>query len=361
MKAVKIIIPIIIAVALVIGAVKLVKIRKAEEAKMHAALNYPVVVKTITPEYKEGILSLPYLAEVKSSKDVIVNSKFAGRITYVKNLGDHVKQGEIVAKIDANELEAKLKGVDENLNSLRQKLNAENISLKNLIAAHHRTKELLKVKMASIEQYENEQSKIAALKAQIKSTENSIKALNATKNSIMQNLTYAIIKSPVNGTVSAKFLNKNDNTFPGKPILKITSENGTYLFIALPEKKDFIRYKNRLYPLTSLNSTFNGMRAFKADVDDKSLIPGEKVDVDVVEFKGKATFLPYDAILSIDSKNYVFIPEGNKAEVKEVHIISYGKNRVAIKEELNTPVIIAKPDILLKIKAGREIKTENKG
>jgi hypothetical protein len=213
--------------------------------------------------------------------------------------------------------------------------------------------------MASIEQYQGEQNKIAELKASINATKNSLKAAKANKNAILQNLTYTTLKSPINGVISAKFLNKDDNAFPGKPILKITSNKGNYLFIALPQDRKEIIYKNKEYPLTPLNSTFEGLKTFKAEVKDNTLLPGERVDIDVVEFKGKATALPYNAILSIGGKNYVFIPNGNKAEVKPVHIIAQGKKVVAVKENINTPVILAEPDLLLKIKAGHTIKIEN--
>jgi phage pi2 protein 07 len=359
MKILKIVISILIAAILVGGAVKLVKMRKAQEAKIHTALINPILVKTYQPKEQKLTLSLPYLANVKNSNEIIINSKFAGRITYVKNLGDKVKKGEVVAKIDSSDLKAKLKEINSQINSVKNKISAEKINLENLILTHQRTKKLLEVKMASIEQYQSEKSKIASLKAQIKADRNSLKALYANKKAIINNLTYTTLKSPINGVISAKMLNKDDNTFPGKPIVKITPEKGNYLLIALPKSYKEIIYKNKIYSLKPLNSTFEGLKTFKAEVKDKSLLPGERVDVNIVVFRGKATALPYNSILSIGGKNYVFIPKGNKAEVKTVHIIAQGQNLVAVKEKLDTPVILAEPDLLLKIKAGHTIKIEN--
>ena len=359
MKLIKIFIVIIIAALLIVGGVKIIKKRKAEEASIPKAVVYPIVVKTYQPKEKNLLLTLPYLALVKNSNEVTVNSKFAGRIEFVKDLGEKVKKDDIVAKIDSSDLRAKLKSINANIKSLKAKLTAQNIALNNLKLTHKRTKELLNVKMASIEQYQNEESKLAELKASIKATKNAIKAANANKKAILQNLTYTVLKSPVDGVISAKFLNKNDNTFPGKPILKITSNKGNYLFVTLPEDRKEIVYQGKAYPLIALNSAYNGLKTFKAEVNDNSLLPGEKVNIDVVEFKGKATALPYDAILSIENKNFVFIPKGNKAEIKEVHILAEGKKIVAVKEKINSPVILAEPDLLLKIKAGHPIKIEN--
>ncbi|WP_456470565.1 efflux RND transporter periplasmic adaptor subunit [Caminibacter sp.] len=360
MKLIKFFIAIVIAALIVAGGVKIIKKRKAEEAGIPKPAVYPIVVKTYQPKEENLLLTLPYLALVKNSNEVTVNSKFAGRIEFVKELGEKVKKGDIVVKIDSSDLKAKLKSVNENIKSLKAKLTAQNIALNNLKLTHKRTKELLNVKMASIEQYQNEESKLAELKASIKATKNAIKAANANKKAILQNLTYTVLKSPVDGVISAKFLNKNDNTFLGKPILKITSNKGNYLFLTLPENRKEIVYKGRIYPLIALNSTYNGLKTFKSEVNDNTLLPGEKVNIDVVEFKGNATALPYNAILSVNDRHYVLIPQGNKALPQEIHILAEGKKVVAVREKINSPVILAEPDLLLKIKAGHPI-TVNSG
>ena len=353
MKIVKILIGLLVVVAIVFGAVTLVKKRQETDSKEKIATIYPIKVKSLMPKAENITLTLPYLAEVKNDKDVVINSKFAGKLLFVKNLGEKVVKDEIVAKIDASDLEAKLEEINTKINSLKDKINAENISLRNLKATHKRTKQLLDVKMASIEQYQTEQTKISSTNAQLKADINSIKALKATKKSILNNLSYTTIKSPINGIVSAKFANIGDNIFPGKPILKIASKNGNYLFITLPNAKKEIVYKNKTYNLTPLNLAVNGLLAYKVKVDDNSLVNGEKVNIDVVEFSGNGIKVPYDAILSIDNSNYVFDTKGN---AKKVQIIAKGKDGVVITGDIPDTILIAKPDILLRIKAGYPVK-----
>jgi hypothetical protein len=358
MKSLKIIIPALIAVLVIGGAVILVKKRKAEEAKLTGAKIYPIVVKTITPITAKTILTLPYLGVVKSDKEILINSKFAGKIEYIKELGSKVKKGEVVAKLDSTDIKAKIKEVNQNINSLTSKLSALNISLKNLLQTHQRTKELLKVKMASVEQYQTEESKIAELKAQITATKNSINSLYANKKALLQNLTYTNIRSCINGVVSAKFLNKGDIAFPAKPILKISSNEKNYILVNLPKEYKEIKYKNQFFALIPLNSTINGLKSFKAQINDKSVSNGEKVEIEVVTFKGNATTIPYNAILNINGKNYIFEVKNNKAYPREIHILAEGKREVAIKEKISSPIITAGADILLKIKAGAKIETE---
>jgi len=311
------------------------------------------------PKVEEKTLTLPYIATVKNDKEVIINTKFVGKIKYIKNLGEKVKKGEMVLLIDDTDLKAKLTEIDSKINSIKQKISAEKINLSNLLKTHYRTKKLLEVKMASIEQYQNEESKIATLKSQLKIDKENLKALYENKKSVQNNLTYAQITSTIDGVVSAKFLNKDDLALAGKPILKITPKKGNYLFVLLPNEYQNIIYNNKIYPLTKLNATYNGLKTFKATVDDSNLVNGEKKEIKVVTYKGKGIFLPFDAILSINGKNFVFEVTENGVKPIEVKILASGERYLLIDKELQNPLIVAKPDILLKIKSGHPIKLKN--
>jgi hypothetical protein len=360
MKILKIVIPVFIAAVLAVSGISLVKKRQAADSKLPPAENPAIVVKTFQPEFKKETLTLPFIAQVKNDSEVLVNTKFAGKVLFIKNLGDTVKKGETVAKIDSSDLDAKLKEINSQISSVKNKINAEQINLENLLATHKRTKALLDVKMASIEEYSTEESKIATLKAQIKADKNSLKALKGNKSSIINNLTYTVLKSPINGVISAKFLNKDDTAFMGKPILKITPKNGNYLFVSLPDTYKEIIYKNKKYPLIPLNGTFNSLRTFKAQVNDNSLLNGEKVNIDIVVFDKKGVFVPFESILSINSKNYIFETLNGKIKITPVKIIATGKKGVIIDKNITSKVVMAKPDILLRIKAGYPVKVNSK-
>ncbi len=351
-KGVKIIIAILIAIILVLLGIFLIKIRKEEDAKYKTAMIYPIVVPIVTPKTGHITTTLEYLALVKNSKETLVNSKFAGKIKYIAKLGQKVKKGDIVVKIDPTPLKTKLKEINENINSIKNLIQADIVNLQTLKATHERTKKLLKVNMASIEQYDIEKAKIAALEAKLKADKNKLNTLYAMKNDILNDLSYAVIKSPVNGIVSAKFLNKGDNAFPGKPILKIAPNQGNYLFIPLADNYKEIIYKNKKYKLIPLHSTFNGVPVYKAEVHDKSLIPGEKIDIKVVTFDGNATLIPYKTLLTINGQNFVFDRYGHPIKV---NILATGNQGVIVSNYL-PQIIEADPDLLLKIKAGYPVK-----
>jgi hypothetical protein len=356
MKYLKALIYLVIVVLIIAGGAKIIKTKQALDANKSKVKIYPIITKSIDTKVDNVILTTNYIAEVRNDKEVIINTKFAGKILKIKNLGDKVKKGEVVVSLDSSDLKAKLIELNAKENSLKNSILAQKSTLNNALASLKRSKKLLKVKMASIEEVQNQENKIITLKAQIKASENSLKEIEANKKAILNALTYTDIKSPVDGIVSAKFFNISDNAFMGKPILKITPNSGNYLSLALPKDYNEIIYKGKEYKLTPLKASFSGVKLFKAIIDDNSLVTGQKVDVNVVLFKGKATLVPYDSILSIDKKSYIFSYKDNKATPKEVHILESGKEGVVLKEQISQKVLVAKPDILLKIKGGYPVK-----
>jgi len=354
-KIIGISISLLIVIGLIIGAVKLIKKRRAEDAHTKTATIYPIKVKAITPKTGEIQTTLKYLAIVKNSKETTINSKFAGKIKYIAPLGSKVKKGDLLVNIDDTALKAALKEVNSNIKAVKKLIDADTININALKDTIARTKKLLDVKMASIEELESQKAKLALLEAKLKADKEKLNTLIAKRKSIKNDLSYAVITSPINGIVSAKFLNKGDNAFPGKPILKIASNEGNYLYIPLPKPYKEIVYKGKVYSLTPLHDTFNGVPVYKAEVNDKNLVVGEKVDIKVVTFDGKATLIPFNTLLSINGTNYVFDTQGNPIKV---NILATGEEGVVV--ENNLPQIIeANPDILLKIKAGHPITIEN--
>ncbi len=345
------IVALIIVILLVISGVLLVKKRKEADKKIPPAKIYPLVVKEVAAKNGHIILTQKYLALVKSNKSVTITSKFAGKLEYVANLGDKVKKGELIAKIDDTALKNNLESVKSSINALQKSLLNQKSILANLKDTLKRDEKLYKADLVSIEEIKAIKNKILSLKSQINLTKSKLNSLKANEKTIINNLTYAKIFSPVDGIVSAKFLNKGDNVFRGRPIIKISS-NSNYLFIPLAKEYKEIIYKDKKYPLIPLKTTFNGLKVYKADVDDKNLVEGQKVNIKVVSFDGNATLIPYNALLSINNKTYVFTPKA-----LEVNVLASGEEGVVIDKNVKN-VITASPDILLKIKAGYPIKVK---
>jgi biotin carboxyl carrier protein len=347
-KALKI--GIVISILIVLGAILILIKAKRDEAKLPSAKTYSITVSTFKVEKQQVSLTLPYLAQTQNDMDVNLASKIAARVDYVKNSGVFVKKGEIIAKLDATSIEA-------NQKSIESQLAATKTALKNLEATHKRTLELLAVKGASIEQSESEESRIAELEAKVES-------LNQSLNDVTNTLTYAIIKSPVDGMISKNTVNVGDMIMPGQPVATISASSDYYLMLYVPSNVKVYRVivDNKSYPAIPLNATMNGLTAYRVNVEPGGMMTGERVEVNVEVFNGVGIKIPFDGILNRNNKSYVFVKENDKAIPTEINIIQSGEDGAVISnnELAGKEIVVAKQDILLTLLSGATLKTEGK-
>ncbi len=338
----------VVIVILIIGGILAIKGAKKRESNLPAAKEYAIVVSTVKPEIKDVQLTLPYLALTKNDKDVSLASRISGRVNWIKASGSSVKRGEIIARLDNTSILAGIK-------STESQIEAQETTLKNLEATHQRTLELLKVEGASIEQSQGEESKIAALKSQIESLRQKLNDLNNT-------LTYAIIKSPVNGRISQTMVNKGDMAMPGKPVAAISAKNGFYLLVRVPTdlEIDGVTLDGKFYDAIPLHSTFNSLAEYKVYVDKERMTSGNRVEVNVVTFKGNAILLPFDAVLNRDGKSYVLVRDGDNTIPTAIHIIRQGEQGMVVSDNdlADKELVVAKQDILLRLLGGTSIKVK---
>lgn len=352
----KVLIALIVIAGIVVAGKKVIKEKQAKEAKLPKPVIYAMNVKTMTPKISHTTLTLPYLALTKSDDNVKISSRLSGRIEYIVKNGKAVKKGEIIAKIDDKDLRVKIQALKLNINSLKSELNSKRVALANLEATHQRTLRLLAVKGASQEQADREETQIAALKAGINTLKFKVDELKANINAIQNNLSYATIKAPVNG-VASRLANIGDVAMPGKPLVSISAKSNSYLLVRLPDnvKSNEIIFHNKHYPLSPLNTTFNGLLEYIANIDE-SLASNQLVNIDVVVFNGNGYKLPHDAILDRNGKHFVLVYNNHQATPKEVKIIANGEQGVVV-EGLNSndKIVVAKQDILLKLLTGVKV------
>lgn len=331
MKWVKAIIIMAVIAAVVVLGMKAIKHKKETQAKAPVAKVYPLVVKSMETKVSTAVLTLPYLALSVNEDDVTLSSRLSSRVQKIKKSGEHVKKGEVVVRLDTADLEAQIKSVK--------------LSYANLSKTHQRTKALYKIKGASIEELQKEESAISSLKAQYETLKNQ--------------LSYATLKAPVDGVIAKVYTTEGSIAMPGKPLLQISAEDGFSLLVRLPKNllPQGIVYDQKSVDLQPLGSTFHGLNEYKAFVDAKGLTTGESVDIDVIVYRGKGMLLPFDAILDRDGKSYVLLAEKDHALPQEVHIVAKGEQGVVVDNlKENRKIIVAKPDILLKLLGGMPIK-----
>ena len=346
-KYIKIIIAVIVIAGLGIAGVKKIKAARAADASLPKAKVYPIVVKTMSPKVSEVKLTLPYLAEVANDKDVKLAARIAARVKSIKPSGTHVKKYSVVVKLDTTNIKSSLQ-------SIKEQIQATKIALKNLKATHKRTLDLLKVQGASIEESQKEITNIATTQARLN-------GLDQQAIELKNNLSYATITSPVDGVIAKTYVNRGALSAPGKPLVAISSKNGFYLLVRAPSNLPIlgVEFDSKSYTATPLNTTYHSLSEYKVYTGEKNLISGDRVEVDVVVLNHKGILLPFDALLNRDGKNYVMVVKADKAEAKEVHIIQSAEQGIVVSQNLEgMKIVVAKPDILLKLISGYALKVK---
>ena len=330
---IKIGVRIVVVLLVVVAAVVLLQKRKHDLAQAAPAAILPVVVDAVVPGRSSVTLTLPAMGIVSSDVSTTLSTKISGRVNKImKKEGETVRKGDLLASIDEQELQAKKEGLrlkrsslDFDTTSKRENLKALQTALQNALDSHARTKELLDVKGASIEQYHTEDTAIAQLKAQAEAVKSGIAMLQAGREELMQSekeidnqLSYTSITSPIDGILSARLVMAGDMAVPGKPLLKITAAEGLYLDVKLPSAivAAAIRLNDHLLPLTPKNQAGpSGLREYRSTLPaGASAVEGEYLNIAVVLYSGEGFLLPDDVLLSAQGKIWVLAYSNGKAE-----------------------------------------------
>ncbi len=363
----------IIVILLVVSAAAGILLkRKHDLAKAPPAAVLPVVVNAVVLSRQAVTLSLPAMGIVSSDVSTTLSTKVSGRVTGIfKKEGEAVHKGDLLGSIDDRELKAKKEGLrlkraglDFDIIGKRAGLKALQTALENARDSHVRTKELLDVKGASVEEYSKEETGIAQLKAQVAAIKSSISMLQEGRAELVQNekeidnqLSYTSIVSPIDGIVSARLVVPGDMALPGKPLFKIAATTGLYLDVNLPAAitGKSIRIDNQEYPLTPKNQAGpSGLREYRAALPvGSSAIEGEYLNIAVIVYKGNGVLLPDDVLLSAQGKTWVLQYVDGSAKKVPVTIEQRGIEGVTVKEDLaGRTLLLAKPDILLRACSG---------
>ena len=350
---------IIIAVLLAGGGVIVLKKKKQAMVLVPPMKVYHQVVSATAPKTENIILTLPALAQVQSDLDVELSSKLSARITSMVKSGDTVSKGQIVVTLDHDELLAKKEAIKLQSLSLEADIAAGQIGLDNMLSTHKRTKELLDVRGASIEQYDSEKSKIASMKAGLQGLAGKKGILEQNNKELTNLLSYAVIVSPIDGVVSSTSANVGVIAMPGKSLLSIQANSGKYLLIRSADDivpKNVI-FEKQSYPLVVLNHTYKGLDEYRADVKTRSN-SGERLPVRLVIYQGKGTMIPQSALLQKEGQRFCFVPDGESSRPVPVKVVASGTEGVVVEGLTAEKVITAKPDILLKLLAGVPVKIQ---
>ncbi|WLF84637.1 efflux RND transporter periplasmic adaptor subunit [Moraxella sp. ZY21109] len=160
-----------------------------------------ITAQVIQQDLESNVLATGTL---EASKLVSVGAQVSGQVKklYVQ-LGEQVKQGQLIAHIDSVQQENALKTAEANLNSLQAQLSAKQVNLDKLNAEYQRQKSMFAQDATSKAEVENALANFKTAQADIKIIQAQIQQSHLSIATAKENVAYTRIVAPMDGTVVA--------------------------------------------------------------------------------------------------------------------------------------------------------------
>jgi HlyD family secretion protein len=141
--------------------------------------------------------------------DVVdVGSQVSGKIAVLNaDFNSKVKKGELLAQLDLELLKAKVDQAESSYKSSEAALEQSRLQLDNTKKKYDRSKELFAKNQISLEEMETAETNYLNAKANVVSAESRLSQSLSSLNSSKVDLSYAIIRSPIDGVVITRNVN----------------------------------------------------------------------------------------------------------------------------------------------------------
>ena len=277
------------------------------------------------------------IGTVQAYNSVSIKSRVDGQIVQIDfKEGQEVKQGDPLIQIDPRPYQAQL----EQAQATKQKDEAQLAGAKLDL---ERYAKLLGTGYQTRQSYDNQTALVAQLQAAIKGDEAQI-------NTAKLNLSYADIRSPIDGRLGAKLVDKgnlvhaNDNT----PLVTITEVKPIFVSFTLPQETlDDLQENNKEAPLVVYAYSGDGKKQLaegkltlidnaidqatgtihlkaRFDNDDEQLWPGEFVSLRVIlSTRRNVATVPAQTVQNGPNGHYAYtIKPDNTVERRAVEVAS---------------------------------------
>lgn len=165
-------------------------------------------VKTVTVTAESVPVSYQFTGTVVSDQKAIISARLTARVAEVLvNVGDRVKQGDVLMRLESRDLDARVKQTEETLSSAQARLNAARKEYK-------RISELVGKKLLSQSEFDKAESELKTAQANFRQAEAAVVEAETTFG-------FSMITAPFDGLVTKKNVNMGDTATPGMQLLSM--------------------------------------------------------------------------------------------------------------------------------------------
>lgn len=312
--------PLLVLLVLILIAVGLgAKVKNEQsrllEEKSNAVIQERPPVNVVEQELVPGIIrdrmNLPGMVEPWENLGILAEVRGLVEEVLVEE-GSHVKQGDLIARLDAGDYENRR-------NSIKAAYNLALINLKRLSGLHEQ-------EIIAQSRYDSVKAEVESLEADLATAELQLKR--------------CFIKSSIAGIVNELPAKKGLYLAVGDPVATVLDIERLKVIVGIPESDvDAVRKIDRFeitiealgnkeitgtkYYLAIAPESLAQVYRLELEVENKleEILPGMFARVEIIkqEFPD-ALAIPLYAVISRDNKHYVYVEENNVAKLQEVKL-----------------------------------------
>lgn len=296
--------------------------------------NLPEMKVTVAKVKKEVAANqVEIVGTIQAVEQAQIAAKISGNIIQIPvDLGSRVQKGDLLIKIKAGEISAKLQMASAQLEQEKRNLARE--------------KSLLK--------------KNAATPETVKSFEDQVRIAEAAHREALTMLEYTKIVAPFTGIITRKLAYVGDMATPGKPLLNIEEENNLQVLTDIPEamiqqvkKGDILaifvpsvdlRIEGEVAEVSPTADPSSRTAPIKLKIkNNRKLRSGQFARVTLALSPAKTLTVPASAITAYGQMERVFVEVNGRAKLRLVRSGAIIQNRVEILSGLkeNETIIIS--------------------
>ncbi|MEK7404019.1 MAG: efflux RND transporter periplasmic adaptor subunit [Acidobacteriota bacterium] len=238
-------------ILLALATLFLIGCGKAPERQIETK-SAPVAVKAIAVSPAEWPVTYEATGTVRARTAAVISSKVMGYVREVTvRAGDRVRQGQLLVRLDARDLEAAWRQAQAALNEARSAVpEADNAvaaaraSLDLAQVTHRRLEDLFQKKSVSNQEFDEASAKLKLAQANLAMAEARRKQLAAKIEQAQEAVNaadimrgYAEIAAPFAGAVTDKAVEPGSLAVPGQPLLTLEREGAFRLEAAVEESR----------------------------------------------------------------------------------------------------------------------------
>lgn len=361
---------VVVAAALLL--VRVHRVREKDTAPLIAKV--PVVVETAPVTRGAAGRTRHVLGTVVGADEASVAPRVMGQVVEVRmREGDAVRRGDVVAVLDARELEDDAAQAEAGLLAAREGLTAAETADTAQRDTLARDERLHEARAISDEQWERSRAVAAASSAHLEAARAQVEIADRRLDQARTRLTYCQLVAPVNGVVARRLADPGDLAVPGKPLLEIVRQERVRVRAQLPPEDLPDLAVGRKVTLSldgtqveaAISRVFPAMdpshlATFEADLSHPpaGFVSGATVGVDVHLGSAEGLTVPTGALLESDSGTWVFKVADDAVHTVPVRVEARSPERAVVGGDLaaGDRVVVSRPSRLMTLADGVAVR-----